>query len=104
MEKKYISLTDDLKLIVKREAQTLISIAVIVLICFALNTFDSVVFEKKTVSFPTFLFAPMCLFDSIIDIPFVGYALSAVLDCISYTVFLLLYRKRTYDYWMKNKV
>ena len=103
-EKKYISLTDDLKLIVKREAQTLISIAVIVLICFALNTFDSVVFEKKTVSFPTFLFAPMCLFDSIIDIPFVGYALSAVLDCVSYTVFLLFYRKRTYDYWMKNKV
>ena len=64
----------------------------------------SVVFGKKTISFPTFFFAPMCLFDSMINIPFVGYLLSAILDCLTYIAFLLLYRKKKYDYWMKNKV
>ena len=78
--------------------------SMIVLICFILNTFDSVVFEKKTISFPTFFFAPMCLFDLMINIPFVGYLLSAILDCLTYIAFLLLYRKKKYDYWMKNKV
>ena len=38
------------------------------------------------------------------DIPFVGYLLSAALDCFAYIVFLLLYRRKKYDYWMKNKV
>ena len=80
----------------------LICIVSIVLICFILNTFDSVVFGKKTISFPTFLFAPMCLFDSMISIPFVGYLLSAILDCLTYMAFLLIYRKKKYDYWMKK--
>ncbi len=100
----YISFVDDFKLIIKRESKMLICIAVIVVICFALNTFDSVVFEKKTISFPTFFFAPMCLFGSLINIPFVGYALSAAIDCLTYIVFLLFYRKKKYNYWMKNKV
>ena len=43
--------------------------------------------------------------DLILDIiPFVGYLLSAILDCLTYIAFLLLYRKKKYDYWMKNKV
>ena len=103
-DKQYISFADDFKMILKREYQMLICIASIILICFILNTFDSVVFGKKTISFPTFFFAPMCLFDSMINIPFVGYLLSAVLDCMAYMVFLLLYRKKKYNYWMKNKV
>ena len=103
-DRQYISLADDFKLVLKRESKMLICIASIVLICFILNTFDSVVFGKKTISFPTFLFAPMCLFDSMISIPFVGYLLSAILDCLTYMAFLLLYRKKKYDYWMKNKV
>ena len=103
-DKQYISFADDFKMILKRESQMLICIASIILICFILNTFDSVVFGKKTISFPTFFFAPMCLFDSMINIPFVGYLLSAVLDCMAYMVFLLLYRKKKYNYWMKNKV
>ncbi len=102
--KKYTSLVDDFKLIINRETKMLICIAAIVLICFALNTFDRLVFEKKTISFPTFFFAPMCLFDSMINIPFVGYLLSAVLDCLTYIVFLLLYRKKKYNYWVNNKV
>ncbi len=101
---KYVSLVDDFKLIIKRESKMLVCIATIVLICFVLNTFDRLVFEKKTISFPTFFFAPMCLFDSLINIPFVGYALSAVIDCLAYIVFLLLYRKQKYNYWMKNRV
>ena len=103
-DRKYISFADDFKLVLKRESKMLICIVSIVLICFILNTFDRVVFGKKTISFPTFLFAPMCLFDSMINIPFVGYLLSAILDCLTYTVFLLIYRKKKYDYWMKNKV
>jgi hypothetical protein len=103
-ERAYVSLADDFKLILKREYRTFIAILSIVIACFLLNTFDSLIFEKKTISIPTFFFAPMCLFDSIINIPFVGYFLSAALDCFVYIFFLLLYRKKKYDYWMKNKV
>ena len=103
-DKQYISFADDFKLVLKRESKMLICIVSIVLICFILNTFDSVVFGKKTISFPTFLFAPMCLFDSMISIPFVGYLLSAILDCLTYMAFLLIYRKKKYDYWMKDNV
>jgi len=103
-DRKYISFVDDFKLIIKREYKMLVCIVAIVLICFALNTFDSVVFGKKTISFPTFFFAPMCLFGSLINIPFVGYVLNAVLDCFVYIVFLLVYRKKKYNYWMKNKM
>ena len=101
-DKQYISFADDFKLVLKRESKMLICIASIVLICFILNTFDSVVFGKKTISFSTFLFAPMCLFDSMISIPFVGYLLSAILDCLTYIASLLIYRKKKYDYWMKK--
>ena len=101
-DKQYISFADDFKLILKRESKMLICIVSIVLICFILNTFDSVVFGKKTISFPTFLFAPMCLFDSMISIPFVGYLLSAILDCLTYIASLLIYRKKKYDYWIKK--
>ena len=101
-DKQYISFADDFKLVLKHEAKMLICIVSIVLICFILNTFDSVVFGKKTISFPTFLFAPMCLFDSMISIPFVGYLLSAILDCLTYIASLLIYRKKKYDYWMKK--
>ena len=102
-DRQYISFADDFKLILKRESKMLICIASIILICFILNTFDSVVFEKKMISFPTFFFIPMYLFDPIINIPFVGYLLSAIFDCLVYMVFLLLYRKKKYDFWMKNK-
>ncbi len=97
-DRSYVSFVDDFKLMIGREIKTLVCIVAIVLICFALNTFDSVVFGKKTISFPTFFFAPMCLFDTLINIPFVGYLLSAVLDCLVYIVFLLFYRRNKYDY------
>lgn len=100
--RKYISVIDDLNLIIKKESKVFICISVIVLICFTLNTFDSLVFGKKVISFPTLFFAPMCLFSSVISIPFIGYALSAILDCVIYTVFLLIYRKKKYSYWMNN--
>ena len=102
-DRQYISFADDFKLVLKSESKMLICIVSIVLMCFMLNTFDSMVFGKKTISFPTFFFAPMCLFDSMINIPFVGYLLSAMLDCLTYIAFLLLYRRKKYNYWMKNK-
>lgn len=101
--REYVSFADDFRLIMKREAQTFICVAAIVGICFVLNTFDSLVFEKKTISHPTFFFAPMCMFDTVINIPFVGYLLSAALESLAYMAFLLLYRKKKYDYWTKNK-
>lgn len=97
------SFTADVMRVVQREKTVLIAIAVIVLLCFALNTFDRVVFEKKTISFPTFFFAPMCLFDAAIPIPFIGCAVSAVLDCAAYLVCLLIYRRKKYQFWMKNR-
>lgn len=98
----YVSVFDDFKLIIRREARMLTCMTIIVFICFGLNTLDSLIFEKKTISFITFFFAPMCLFASLIHIPFVGYALSAVLDCVIYIIFLLIYRKKKYNYWMKK--
>lgn len=44
----------------------------------------------------------MCLFDALINIPFVGYLLSALLDCLTYMLFLLFYRRKKYNHWMKN--
>lgn len=96
------SFTEDLRLILKRDFRTFLCIASIVFSCFFLNTFDLLVFKKKTISFPTFFFAPMCLFDAFINIPFVGYLLSALLDCLTYMLFLLFYRRKKYNHWMKN--
>ncbi len=99
----YTSLSDDFRLVLKREARTLLAIAAVAVCCFALNTFDKVVFERKTISVVTLLFAPLCLFDTCIPVPFVGYALSALLDCVAYLAFLLLYRKKKYNYWRKSR-
>ncbi len=103
-DRKYISCMDDFKLFIKREAKLLVCIAGIVLVCFVLNTVDPLIFGKKTVSAITVFFAPMCLFDTVIDIPFVGYFVSAMVDCCAYIVALVIYRKKIYNYWMKNKV
>ncbi len=97
------SFAGDFLRVMRREKTVLIVIAVIVLLCFALNTVDRVVFEKKTISLPTFFFAPMCLFSETIPIPFVGYVFSAILDGAAYLVCLLICRKKKYDYWMKNR-
>ena len=97
------SFADDLMLTLRLEKTVLITVAVIVLLCFALNTVDRVAFGKKTISFPTFFFAPMCLFDAAIPIPFVGCAVSAILDGAAYLVCLLIYRKKKYQYWMMNR-
>ena len=103
-DKPYISFAYDLKCIITNEKKTFICVAVIVLTAFVLNTFDSVVFGEKTISFITFFYAPMYIFDTLFNVPFLGYLLSAVLDCAFYVLFLLLYRKKKYDYWMKKKV
>ncbi len=102
-DRKYVSPADDLKSAARQEARRLVCIAAVVLICFALNTADALVFGKKTISLVTFLFFPMCIFDTCIGIPFAGYALSAAADCVMYMIFLLIYRKKKYDYWMKSK-
>ncbi len=97
------SFADDLMLTLRREKTMLITIGGIVILCFMLNTVDNVVFGKKTISFPTFFFAPMCLFSEAIPIPFIGYVFSAIFDCAAYLVCLLIYRRKTYKLWLKNR-
>ncbi len=101
-EKPYVSFADDLRCVIKREAKTLICIAVIILICFALNTLDAIMFGTKTFSNIALLFVALCMFANVIKIEILGYLLSAVQICAFYILVLLFYRKRTYDYWMKN--
>ena len=103
-DRTYTSIIDDCKLFIKRETKMLICIASIALVCFILNTFDPLIFGKKTISAITVFFAPMCLFDTVINTPFVGYLVSAIVDCAAYIGFLMVYRKKMYDHWMKNKV
>lgn len=101
---KYISLAEDFKRMIRREAKTLICMTVIVLVCFGLNTLDWMIFGKKTFSAPTLIYAPLCLFSSVLGDSFIGYVVSALADCIVYLVFLLFYRKKRYNYWMTNKI
>ena len=100
---EYSSVFDDFKCVLKREAKVFLVIFCIVIMCFILNTIDSSLFEKKTISFPTFIFAPMCMFETVIDNSVFGYAVSAVLNCIFYIVFLLIYRIKKYRYWTMKK-
>ena len=81
----------------------LIAIAGIAFVCFILNTLDPLIFGRKTISAITVFFAPMCLFDTVINIPFVGYLLSVIVDCAAYIGFLMIYRKKMYNHWMKNR-
>ena len=97
------SFADDLMLTLRREKNMLITVAVIVILYYVLNTVDRIAFGKQTLSFPTFIYAPMCLFAEAIPIPFVGFAVSAVLDCATYLVCLLIYRNKTYKLWLKNR-
>ena len=97
------SLIEDGMLTLRREKNMLITMAVIVVLCFALNTADLAIFGKKTFSAPTLIFAPMCLFSEAIPIPFVGYAVSAIFDCAAYLVCLMIYRNKTYKLWLKNR-
>lgn len=99
----YISLSEDLKLVLRHESRVLAMMVALVLGCFLLNTFDSLVFQKKLISLPTVLFAPMCLFSTWVEIPFLGYLLSAVADCVGYLGILVFWRKKKYREWIKNK-
>lgn len=103
-DRTYTSIIDDCKLFVKRETKMLIVMACIALVCFMLNTLDPLIFGRKTISAITVFFAPICLFDTVINIPFVGYLVSVIVDCAVYIVFLAIYRKKMYDHWIKKQV
>ena len=103
-EKTYISIIDDCKIFIKREIKILIAVVGITMVCFVLNTVDPLIFGRKTISAITIFFAPMCLFDAVINVPFVGYLVSAIVNCAFYISFLIIYRKKMYNHWMKNKV
>ncbi len=101
-EGAYGSLKDELRRVLRRERILLLCIAGIILLCFALNTFDQLVFSRKVISLPTFFFLPMYIFGTMFSFELIGYGLSALLSCLFYLAFLLLYRKKKYDYWMKK--
>ena len=99
----YKSFADDLTRILRREAKTLISLAVIVMLCFIANAITGLISGKPTGSPLTFFYIPLCIFSTVLGESFIGYALSAVITCLCYLIALLLWRRKTYNYWMKNK-
>ena len=99
----YKSFFDDLKRILRREAKTLISLAAIVMLCFAVNAITELITQKPTGSPLTFIYVSLCIFSTVLGQSFIGYALSAVITCLCYLIALLLWRRKTYNYWMKNK-
>ena len=103
---KYSSLADDLKKLLRREAKTLLCMAIITVACCVINTLDMVIFGKKAVSGITLVYAPLCLFSSVSEnlwLAFPLYALSMAVAGAAYVVFLLIYRKKKYMYWMENR-
>ena len=102
-ESAYVSFIDDLKRILRREARTLITLAAIVMLCFTVNAVTELISGKSTGSPLTFFYIPLCIFSAILGQSFIGYALSAVITCLCYLIALLLWRRKTYNYWMKNK-
>ena len=99
----YKSFFDDLKRILRREAKTLISLALIVMLCFTVNAITELISGKSTGSPLTFVYIPFCIFGTVLGQSFIGYFLSAVITCLCYLIALLLWRRKTYNYWMKNK-
>lgn len=102
-EHPYTTMADDLKLIFKKEAKTLILMMALVLTTYVLNRLDMLIFGKKMISHITFPYITMSLFGSLFPIRIIGYLLSAVLNPVAYLIALALYRKTKYFYWMKNK-
>ena len=103
---RYTSLTGDLKKLLRREAGTLLCLAIISVACCVVNTLDMVIFGKKAVSGITLIYAPLCLFSSVSEnlwLAFPLYVLSVAVAGAAYVVFLLIYRKKKYKYWMENK-
>lgn len=99
----YDSWRSDFRIMIKRESKMLITICLIVLLCFLLNKFDAIIFHKKTISVITALYFPLCVFDVLLPWHFLGYFISGVADCITYVLFLMFYRKYRYAYWMKKE-
>ncbi len=102
-EHPYTTMADDFKLIFKKEAKTLILMMALVLVTYILNRLDMLIFEKKMISHITFPYITMSLFGTLFPIRIIGYLLSAVLNPVVYLIALVLYRKKKYTYWMKNK-
>ncbi len=100
-DRSYISLQDDLKLVLLHEKSRIILLGSIIGACLLLNKFDALVFGEKTISAVTFPFATMCIystcFSSFLD--FIGYIISFAVITSLYTVFVLLYRRKQYKYW-----
>lgn len=102
-ERAYTSMADDLKLILRREAKTLILMTALVLVTYILNRLDILMFGKKMISHITFPYIAMSLFGALFPIRILGYLLSVVLNPIVYLLALVLYRKKKYHYWMKDQ-
>ena len=102
-ESDYVSFIDDLWKILRRAVKTLILLAVIVMLCFTVNAITELITKKSTGSPLTFIYIPLSIFGTVFGQSFIGYFLSAVITCLCYLIALLLWRRKTYNYWMKNK-
>ena len=103
-DRKYTSPINDIKLAFRREVGLLLCITAVVFACYFLHGIDRLLaFDKRVISLPTFVFAPMCLFSEVVKVPFLGYVISAAVDCTAYIILLLIYRRNTYKRTQKNK-
>ena len=102
-EHPYTTLADDFKLVLRKEAKTLILMTAVVLMTYILNRLDMLIFGKKMISHITFPYITMSLFGSLFSIKIIGYLMSAILNPVVYLTALVLYRKKKYIHWTKEK-
>ena len=102
-ETSYTSWRNDICILLKNEWRCIVSIWSVIILCFALNSIDGLMFDQKVISLPTFFYTPMTIFATCFEIEIFGYILSALIISVAYLCMLLIYRKKRYDYWMKNK-
>ena len=67
-EHPYTTLADDFKLVLRKEAKTLILMTAVVLMTYILNRLDMLIFGKKMISHITFPYITMSLFGSLFSI------------------------------------
>lgn len=97
------SFASDVKLVLRREKECLLSMCAVILVCAVISLIDNNLFEKRTLSFLTFPFAPMMLFTTAFKPSWIGYIVSAFYDCISYTIMVVIYRRKKYTYWYPKR-
>lgn len=93
----------EMLLIWQREKLFVFAVFMITLICSIISLTDRLLFQTQVLSLlTTILFGSLMMLSSVIEIPFLGNFLSGFYVCALYLLFVFLYRKKRYTYWMKK--